>query len=107
MSQTRLRIDELLVYGFIHKPLLKPLNIPLEIINLCLKFYMELYEILKFSDDKKKHYICERLQLSEDRTCVSRPGYTECGYVLADIEPVTYGIHCWRIQVNFIKICTN
>ena len=105
MSTFRKKDDELLVYGYVHEPILNVLQIPTEIIEICLKFYMEIYKILQFSDNKELHYISnDGLLLTDNRTCVKRvfdetSTFHECRYVLADIEPVTNGIHCWRVQV--------
>ena len=106
MDAFRKEKDVLLVYGYMHnQSFFNKLQIPIEIIEICLKFFMEIYQIQQFTDDIESHYrSSDGLLLTENRTCVRRVfdnscKWEECRYILADIEPLTTGIHCWRIQV--------
>ena len=64
-----------------------------DIINITLKFYNQV-KILKFS----KQYGGGDIKFMDEDKCVI---HKDCShtYVLADIEPVKSGIHCWRVQV--------
>ena len=53
-------------------------------------------KILKFSTE---FITPNELQLSDDNRCVKKINTSDHTYVLADIDPVTTGIHCWRIKV--------
>ena len=54
------------------------------------------FRILKFSTEYKSSAY---LTLSDDNRCVKKVNANDHRYILADIKPVTKGIHCWRIQV--------
>ena len=61
---------------------------------------MQLYEILKFSAIYRSNADTNDLILLDDRKCVKNT-CGRCRYILADIEPVTNGIHCWRVNVKY------
>ena len=97
MPSTKTQQDELLVYGYIHKQSFD-VHIPTDVIELCLSFFMQLYEILRFSEQYKSS---DDTHLSDDRKCVKRLTTYGHRYILADVDVVTNGIHCWRVQVKF------
>ena len=71
-------------------------NLPELIMHIVLSYFYLFHEILKFSTEYKSS---DGLQLSDDNRCV-KATKSNHKHILADIEPVTKGIHCWRIQVN-------
>ena len=102
-TRSRRQRDELLVFGFIRfDDAVSNKEIPTDIMNLCTDFYHLVFEILSFSD---KFCSDEAFTFSDDNRCVTAvcDGHK---WVLADIEPVTEGTHCWRIQVLFIDCYT-
>ena len=97
-TETKHEIDELLVFGYIRCDIdIDDDEIPMDIINLCMLFYHLNFEILSFSTEFCGQDI---YQFTQNNQCVT---VLESGhnFILADVEPVTQGIHCWRIQVNF------
>lgn len=59
-------------------------------------------QILQFSTE----FISQSgLQLSDNNKCVKRINESGHTYVLADIEAVTTGVHCWRIKVEIFHQC--
>ena len=87
--------EKLLIVGYMRQ--INITNIPLDIINLFILFYHATYKILQFS----KIYCTQKAYVfSDDNKCVTR-SRTSGGmaYIVADIEPVKDGIHCWRIKV--------
>ena len=98
--------DRYLTFGFVRRlhSLLSDMkenrdlykNLPELIMHIVLSYFHLFHEILKFSTEYKSS---DGLQLSDDNQCVKRKGSGH-KYILADIEAVTKGIHCWRIQVN-------
>lgn len=87
--------NEALVHGYI-KQESNDIDIPLDVISLCVLFYLETYEILRFSEKYKSD---DGIQLIDDRKCAHKVG-SRHRYVLCDIEPVSEGIHCWRVKVD-------
>eukprot|EP01084_Bolivina_argentea_P141969 249450_1 len=68
-------------------------------LNSCLWIdHYSKIEILKFSPQ----YMSDdgHLELSDDYKCVTHSGSDSHTYILADIQPVTNGVHCWRVQVT-------
>ena len=90
--------NESLVHGWIRgQTKTRSVEFPIDIINICLLFYMEVYEILKFNDQ----FIAETgIELSDDNKCVTRVKGSYHRSIMADVEPVFEGIHCWRAQVK-------
>lgn len=92
--------NEMLVYGYVKRESKDFAEIPLDIINICLLFYMELFEILTFSTE----FISDDgIELMDNNKCVMRcddRGMIWHTYAMADIEPVSEGVHCWRIKVQ-------
>ena len=94
------RKSELLVNGLIREYCKTyQLDIPDEIITLFFIWYHIKSEILKWSETF--HYqskFSSAIDLSQDNTVVRVDSWGPA-YILADVEPVTKGIHCWRIEV--------
>ena len=91
--------NELLVHGFIRKQCKKMnIKIPLAIIDLFFIWYHIKCIPLPFS---LKYISSKRIALTENNYCAtSKSGNDDTyGWVLADVEPVFKGIHCWRIRV--------
>ena len=88
--------DNLLVFGYIRLEI--GINIPEEIIKVCLKWYHSWYEILKWSKKLKNG---KEMELSDDNKCLSKNQNSPFLSIVCDTKPVYKGIHCWRIkQIN-------
>ena len=83
--------DELLIHGYIKHQKYLSIPIPIDIINLLLLFYHIEWEMLKFMANTKG------FKLSEDRLCAIKQDKWIIQSIVADIEPVKSGIHCWRV----------
>eukprot|EP01084_Bolivina_argentea_P130670 230678_1 len=56
-------------------------------------------EILRFSDEFiTKLYT--PFELSDDGRCIKRTSNGYVAYVLSDMDPVTSGVHCWRVKIT-------
>ena len=95
MSATK---DHLLVQGFIRIYSQEfSINIPPEIHQLFFLWFHITAQILTWNAEYRS---MNTIQLSEDKVLAKRnPVSFQPSYILADIEPVFDGIHCWRIQV--------
>ena len=66
-------------------------------------FYLELFEILRFSEE----FHSDSIGLIDDGKCAKKGGKGAQrwghSYTMADIEPVFEGIHCWRVKVDKTK----
>ena len=92
--------QELLVHGYIQQQISKLLKvqIPVDIIEVCLLFFMSVFEVLKFSQIYKSH---NGITLSDDNKCAIRAGaFNNHEYIIVDDKPVFKGIHCWRVKVE-------
>ena len=93
----RQKQDELLVHGYINRQITYKLQgIPTDIMNLFVLFYHIPFQLLSFSTKYKSR---DGIIYTENNKCIVRRGVFSHRYVLVDIEPVTEGIHCWRVQV--------
>ena len=90
--------DELLVFGWVRMEYDE--TVPMDVCDLCFKFYHLLAEILTFSEEYRSSV---GVELSEDKTYVIKQSYGH-KYVLTTAEPVFSGIHCWRVLVESIWI---
>ena len=98
-TEARLQ-NEIQVYGYIRQQTeAMSLEIPIDIMNICLSFYFETFEMLQFDAKYKSE---TGIILTDDRKCAKREwiGRDWYRYVMADIEPVREGIHCWRVNVK-------
>ena len=70
--------------------------------TIIVSFY-PFYERLKFSQSLKD----KNLILTHGNTVLTNPKH-QFGhrYAVVDMDPVTSGIHCWRIQVNKSKFAS-
>lgn len=90
----------LLVYGCIRSENeIYKLHIPDSIIDLVVLWYTDTFQILQFSDE-----FCDRkaFRFEDDRKLIVRqPESIDRGhrFIVADIEPLMEGIHCFRSQV--------
>ena len=55
--------------------------------------------ILKFSTAYKSH---GSFELSDDNRCAKKIGGSNHKWILVDTEPVSTGIHCWRMKVETV-----
>ena len=104
--------DELLVFGYIKKRNKQfCIIMPQDLIEIVLMFYMQIHEILKWSRKyigklSKYHHLHSNgptswIEYSDNDKCVSKKNkYDGNFYVLADVEPVSDKIHCWRVYVK-------
>eukprot|EP01083_Nonionella_stella_P075201 204291_1 len=74
-------------------------EIPNEI-GLLIQSYVDsiCYQLLTFSEQYMTHG--DAWKLSKDRKFIKRTSSGICAYVLADSQPVTKGVHCWRVQIT-------
>eukprot|EP01084_Bolivina_argentea_P227717 384634_1 len=87
----------LLVYGY-WRSYCKMLSVQSykDVVHLCVSFYCTWFKILKWNTI---HYTNNILTLNDNNKCVKRlDGSNEHAYILANIDPVKDGIHCWRIK---------
>mmetsp|Transcript_27800 Transcript_27800/g.45851 ORF Transcript_27800/g.45851 Transcript_27800/m.45851 type:complete len:244 (-) Transcript_27800:27-758(-) len=74
--------------------------IPLEIVQLFFRFYHQPFTRLPFS----KEYVDEEssYDFTENDQCVTRNSTIRGGmnWIIVDDDPVTSGIHCWRVQTR-------
>jgi len=84
-------------------------NIPDLAYHLCLLFYWPKYIKCKFrqSECKPNQWLFDQnsiMSLTDDRTILTAiPSDNSCYiWVTLDIDPITKGIHCFRIRVMFI-----
>ena len=96
MSQDYQLRNEMLVHGYIKRESKDIIDIPLDVMSICLLFYLEVFEILKFSD---KFISKEGIELLDDNKCVRAIEWDHI-YAMPDIEPVFQGVHCWRAKIN-------
>ena len=89
--------SEILVHGYIKMESKNASEFPLDIMNICLVFYLELFRILRFSD---KFISKDGTELRDDNRCAIKSLEFGHNYIMADVEPVFNGIHCWRVQVK-------
>ena len=77
-------------------------HIPSDIVQLFHLFLQGTSKALKFHDTFRSVKDCD---ISEDGTHVkiSSVGNLEFPYVLADIKPITSGVHCWRMKTVTTK----
>ena len=91
--------DGLLVHGYIRMMRIGiRIDIPNDIIEIIVAFYMQLFEKLKWNSD----YMDPGMELLENDECLFASNRTLLDTTsagLVDIEPVTSGEHCWRMQL--------
>lgn len=100
-TKTKKEMDELLMYGYIRCDIgINNDDIPLDIMNLCMKFYHLNFELLPFSQE-----FCsdDTYQFTENNQCITVIADNH-KFIVADVEPVTTGVHCWRVQVDFCYV---
>ena len=90
------------MFGYIRrhpKRLTLSSSIPTEIICLCLSFYLEQFEVLRFSTKYKS----KNIKLRDKRRLLTLRETKHC-YAICDVDPVKKGKHCWRFHVrsNFL-----
>eukprot|EP01083_Nonionella_stella_P007743 22309_1 len=85
-------LDLLLIHGYSglhHK------HIPNEIALLITRYIVP---ILPFSEEYMSNW--SKWELSDDRKCIKRTSSGQYAYILSDIDPVTSGVHCWRVKIT-------
>eukprot|EP01084_Bolivina_argentea_P239197 402050_1 len=95
---TQQQQDETLVHGYIRK-YQKDIhfNIPNDIIEMIALFYVPIFELLQFVKISTISDEDNNLTLEDNRFLVKSHAYRWNLFVLADIEPIMDGIHCFRV----------
>eukprot|EP01084_Bolivina_argentea_P239194 402044_1 len=95
---TQQQQDETLVHGYIRKCQKHiHFNIPNDIIEMIALFYVPIFELLQFVKISTISDEDNNLTLEDNRFLVKSHAYRWNLFVLADIEPIMDGIHCFRV----------
>lgn len=93
--------DHLLLHGYMREycQKLKVFDFIAALLDICFDYYHLRFEVLKWS---KVYMTIGDLELSDNNKCLTRTGGHNyvCNYqwIIAEVEPVFTGIHCWRLQ---------
>eukprot|EP01084_Bolivina_argentea_P003852 7282_1 len=84
---------DLLISGY------SKLKLPPKIKYLCILFAFNIFEN-KYIPFSTKFKTKNGIELTENNKRASKSDYHRSSWIVSDIEPVRYGIRCWRILVN-------